>query len=181
MNSIFGKQIQNRNFLSPIGFNFTLARNPKVSFFSKSCKIPEISLGTAIQPTYLKDIEVPGDKISYGDFYLNFFVDENMENYMEIHNWVTGLGFPESPDQYGKLITNRDGVQDPKVAFSDGTLRILNSNYREVAIIKFLDLFPISLSPLEFEAGDSDYNYLSAEVVFKYTIYNILNKDGTPL
>lgn len=178
---MFNKQIQNKNFLSPVGFNFTLSKSPKVSFFSRSCKVPEISLGTAIQPTYLKDIDVPGDKITYGDFYLNFFVDENMENYMVIHNWLTALGYPESPEQFKDFMTNEDNVFDNKIGFSDGSLRILNSNYRDVAIIKFLDLFPISLSPLEFEAGESDYGYFSAEVVFKYTIYEILGANGNPL
>jgi hypothetical protein len=27
-------------------------------------------------------------------------VDEDMENYMAVHNWLTGLGFPETTEQY---------------------------------------------------------------------------------
>ena len=88
----FDKQIDNRNFLSPVGFKFTLSKEPKVTFFSNSARIPEISLGTAVQPAYLKDIDIPGDKLSYGDFSLRFLVDENLENYMSVHNWITGLG-----------------------------------------------------------------------------------------
>jgi len=181
MASAFDNQIQNRNFLSPIGFKFTLAKEPKVSFFSNSCRIPEINLGTAIQPSYLKDIDVPGDKITYGDFFLRFLVDENLENYMAIHNWITGLGYPETTEEYLNLTTNEDGLRDPKEAFSDGSLRILNSNYKDVAVIKFLDLFPVSLSSLDFEANDTDINYFTAEVGFKYTIYNILSPTGDPL
>jgi hypothetical protein len=181
MARVFDKQINNRNFLSPIGFKFTLAKEPKVSFFCNSARIPEITLGTAVQPSYLKDIDIPGEKISYGDFSLRFLVDEGMENYMAIHNWITGLGFPESTEQYRDFITTVDNTLDPKKAFSDGSLRILNSNYKEVAIIKFKDLFPISLSSLEFEATDTDINYFTAEVTFKYTIYNILDKNNNPL
>jgi hypothetical protein len=181
MASAFDKQINNRNFLSPIGFKFTLAKEPKVSFFCNSARIPEITLGTAVQPSYLKDIDVPGEKISYGDFSLRFLVDENMENYMAIHNWITGLGFPESTEQYRDFITTVDNTLDPKKAFSDGSLRILNSNYKDVAIIKFKDLFPISLSSLEFEATDTDINYFTADVVFRYTIYDILGTNGKPL
>ena len=48
----FPRQLDNRNFLAPVGFKFTLAKEPKVDFFSNSCRIPEISLGTAIQPSY---------------------------------------------------------------------------------------------------------------------------------
>ena len=182
MASGFPKQIANRNFLAPVGFKFTLAKEPKVDFFSNSCRIPEISLGTAVQPTYLKDIDVPGDKLSYGDFSFRFLVDENLENYMKIHNWLTGLGYPETTQQYKDLTTDGDGIRDPKEAFSDGALHILNSNYRDIAIVKFNDLFPVFLTPLEFEATDTDINYFTAEVTFKYTIYNVVAADGrTPL
>ena len=180
--SAFRNQIQNRNFLSPIGFKFTLAKEPKVDFFSNSCRIPEISLGTAVQPTYLKDIDVPGDKLSYGDFSFKFLVDENLENYMKIHNWLTGLGYPETTQQYKDLTTDVDGIRDPKEAFSDGNLHILNSNYRNIAIVKFRDLFPVYLTPLEFTAEETDINYFTAEVTFKYTVYNVVSADGrTPL
>lgn len=178
----FPNQINNRNFLSPVGFKFTLSKNPKIPFFCNSARIPEISLGSAIQPTYLKDLDVPGDKLSYGDFSLRFLVDENMENYMAVHNWLTGLGFPETTQQFKDLITNDDGVRDLKEQFSDGSLHILNSNFRDVAIVKFRDLFPIYLTSLDFEASDTDISYFTAEVTFKYTIYNVLDADNrTPL
>ena len=177
----FANQIENRNFLSPIGFKFTLSKNKKVSFFSNSARIPEINLGVANQPSYLKDLDVPGDKLSYGDFTLRFLVDENMENYMAIHNWLTGLGYPETTQQFKDLTTN-DGGRDYKEQYSDGSLHILNSNYRDVAIVKFKDLFPTYLTSLEFEATDADVSYFTAEVTFKYTVYNILAADGrTPL
>ena len=181
MASVFDRQIQNRNYLSPIGFKFTLAKEPKVTFFSNSARIPEINLMLAKQPSYLKDIDLPGEKLTYGDFNLRFLVDENLENYMAIHNWLTGLGFPEITTQYKDLTTTSVGLRDEKSAFSDGSLRILNSNYKDVAIIKFLDLFPVSLTSLEFTATDTDINYFTAEVSFKYTVYQILGNDGRPL
>ena len=182
MSCNFPNQIENRNFLSPIGFKFTLAKDPKISFFSNSTRIPEINMGTANQPTYLKDLDVPGDKMTYGDFTLRFLVDENMENYMAVHNWLTGLGYPETTQQFRDLTTDDDGLRDLKKQFSDGSLHILNSNFRTQAIVKFKDLFPISLTSLEFEASDTDVNYFTAEVSFKYTVYNIFAADGrTPL
>ena len=101
----FPNQIDNRNFLSPVGFKFSLAKEPKVAFFCNTARIPEITLSLNTQPTYLKDIDIPGDKLTYGDLTLRFMVDENMENYMAVHNWLTGLGFPETAQQYKDLIT----------------------------------------------------------------------------
>ena len=91
MTSVFASQIQHRNFLAQVGFKFTLAKFPKVDFFSNSARIPEIVLGTALQASYLKDLDIPGEKLQYGDFSLRFLVDENLENYMAVHNWLTGL------------------------------------------------------------------------------------------
>jgi len=182
MASAFNKQIGNRNFLSPVGFKFSLAKEPKVDFFSNSARIPEISLGTATQPSYLKDVDIPGDKLSYGDFSLRFMVDEGLVNYMKIHNWMTGLGYPDSTQDFKDLTTNDNSVRDLNEQFSDGSLHILNSNFRDVAIVKFRDLFPVYLTSLEFEASDTDINYFTAEVTFKYTLYDIVAPDGrTPL
>ena len=182
MASAFDNQISNRNFLSPVAFKFSLAKDPKIDFYSNSARIPEINLGTAIQPSYLKDLDIPGDKLTYGDFNLRFLVDENLENYMSVHNWLTGLGYPETTQDYKDLLTQPDDIRDSEKAYSDGSLHILNSNFRDVAIVKFKNLFPISLSSLEFEATDNDINYFTADVTFKYTVYNILSSDGrTPL
>ena len=176
--SAFGKQIQNRNFLAPVGFKFTLAKYPKVDFFSNSARIPEITLGTAIEPSYLKDIDIPGEKLTYGDLIIRFLVDENMENYMAVHNWLKGIGFPESPSQFRDQTTNDEGIRDEKEVFSDGSLHILNSNFQDVAIVKFQDLFPVGLTSLEFDATEADINYFTAEVSMRYTVYNIFDTDG---
>jgi hypothetical protein len=177
----FPGQITNRNFLSPAGFKFTLAKEPKVSFFCNSVRIPEINLALAMQPTYLKDIDIPGEKITYGDLTIRFLVDENLENYMAIHNWITGLGFPETTQEYRDLLADEDDVtrpSDPKNAFSDGSLAILNSNFRNSAVVKFKDLFPYTLTSLDFDATITDIQYFTAEASFKYTIYNIYDTDG---
>ena len=183
--NLFDNQIQNRNFLSPIGFKFVLNKAPKVAFFSNTANIPRIDLGTTAQPNYLRDIPIPGDKMEFEDFTLRFLVDENLENYMEIQNWMRGLGFPENLKEIYNLQTNTTGVdnkQNPmNNIYSDGTLEVLNSNKNINFKVVFKDLFPYALSSLDFDATDEDVNYFTAEVVFKYTMYNILDKKGRAL
>ena len=96
-----------------------------------------------------------------------------MENYVSVYNWLKGLGFPETTQQFRDVTTDSKGQRDPKEAFCDGTLRILNSNYREVGKVKFNDLFPTSLTSLDFDATATDVQYLTAEATFKYTIYDL--------
>ena len=175
MTSAFRNQIQNRNFLSGVAFKFNLTKFPKVDFFSNSARIPELNLELTTQASYLKNIDVPGERLTYGDFTLRFLVDENMENYIAIYNWLKGLGFPETTQQFRDVTTDSKGQRDPKEAFCDGTLRILNSNYREVGKVKFNDLFPTSLTSLDFDATATDVQYLTAEATFKYTIYDLVS------
>ena len=184
--SPFDKQIANRNYMSPLGFKLVLTKTPKVDFLCQSANIPSISMGTAIQPSYLKDIPVPGDKVLYDDLNVRFLVDEKMENYLAIHKWITGLGYPESIGQYNQLKKD-DKRTDSLVSdkgdplyfqYSDATLQVLNSNYKPSVLINFKDAFPISLSTLDFDVTTRDYNYFTAEVTFKYTIYNITDPSG---
>ena len=182
----FANQIQNRNFLAPVGFKFTLSKYPKVAFFSNSARIPELSLGTAIQPSYLKDIDVPGDKIEFGDLNLRFLVDEDLVNYMEIQNWIRGLGFPDSMKEFNDLEkenilgVNKFGQEGDNI-YSDGTLQILSSNLVPKFQVVFNDLFPYSLSTISFDATDTDIEYFTAEVSFKYTIYTLADMRGNPI
>ena len=174
----WNNQLSNRNYLSPVGFKFTITKVPKADFFSNSASIPGINLGFAEQPTYLKNLPVPGDKLTYADFSLRFFVDENLTNYMEVHNWLRALGFPESLDEFTALkeqdrYNPSTDARNALGEYSDGSLFIYNSNYNEVARVDFLDVFPISLSTINFDATDSDIQYVTAEATFKYSIYNI--------
>tara|TARA_B100000073_G_scaffold149281_1_gene122991 strand:- start:735 stop:1271 length:537 start_codon:yes stop_codon:yes gene_type:complete len=167
--SKWDREIKNKNFLSPTGFKFSLEKAPKVDFFANSVNIPGINLGVAVQSTPLKDLMIPGDKLVYNDFSIQFMVDENMENYLEIHDWMRGLGYPESMAEALPF-----GNVDPIAgAFSDGAMIIYNSNYIPITKVKFKDLFPVSLSPVQFDAKATDINYIMAEATFKYTIFDI--------
>lgn len=178
-------QIENRNFLSPTGFKLSIKRCPKVAFFCNEANIPKIELGIATQPTYLKDLDTPGDKIVFSDLNLRFMVDEDLKNYMEIQNWIRGLGYPENLEQYANLEKQMSYgeryTQTASNVYSDGTLQILNSNSVANFQIIFKDLFPFSLSTLLFDAKLTDIQYLAADVSFKYTIYDIVSLSGKPL
>ena len=187
--SPFDKQIANRNYMSPLGFKLILTKTPKVDFLCQSANIPQISMGTAVQPSYLKDIPVPGDKVLYDDLSVRFLVDEKMENYLAIYKWMTGLGYPESIGQYNQLrkddIRTNASVSDEGdplyFQYSDATLQVLSSNYKPSVLVNFTDAFPVSLSTLEFDVSQRDYSFFTASVTFKYTIFNITDPNGNRL
>jgi len=182
----YQRQIKNRNFLSPVGFKFILARAPKLAYFTNAVNLPGVSLGFAEQPSYLRMIPVPGDMMQFNDFTLRFLVDENLENYLEIQNWIRGLGFPDSLKEIYDLqnedtpMGNRTSPSQEMDIYSDGTLQILTSSENLQFNVKFRDMFPISISDLEFDSTDTDINYFAASVTFKYSMYDIvdLNNDS---
>ena len=169
----FDKQITNRNYLSNVGFNFKLARYPKIDFFSNTVNLPGLSLGVVNAPNYLKELPLPGDRLVFDDLNLTFIVDEKLENYLAVHNWMRGLGFPDSIKDFIDQVTDQDNLIDMDQQYSDGTLLVLNNQFNSVARVKFNGLFPTSLSRLQFDASNDDYQTLTATVTFKYTIYNI--------
>lgn len=192
--SNFARQIENRNFLSPVGFKFSLNRSPKVAFFCNKANIPDISLGTTVQPNYYRPIPQPGEIVEFGDLNVRFMVDEDLENYLEIQNWIRGLGFPENSTQFSNLHEEGESLMSTQEykknkinwgfghnIYSDGTLQVLGSNFTPKFEINFKDLFPYTLTTLEFDATDTDIEYFTAEVGFKYTMYSILDKEGRPL
>jgi hypothetical protein len=103
-----------------------------------------------------------------------------MQNYLAIYNWLIGLGFPESHDQYKDFVSLQSQNQnvDPRLGqnvlnYSDATLIILGSNNVPVKSIKFIDVHPTTLGTLNFVANASDINYLIGNATFRYTYYSI--------
>jgi hypothetical protein len=114
---------------------------------------------------------------------MNFLVDENIENYLILHNWMRGLGVPdrfserrEFLDKQAKLSYNTEGG-DTK--FADATLTILNSNFQSNFQVVFYDIIPTSLSALDFNATVDGTEYAAASVTFRYRSYEIQALEGS--
>ena len=144
-----------------------------------------MDLGVANHPTYLKDIPTPGDKVDFGDLNVRFLVDEDLGNYAQLQRWIRGLGFPESLQEFIDL--EKDATMPANYynqgddIYSDGTLQILSSNFNAKFNVMFKDLWPYSLSTLNFDATDTDIEYFTADASFKYTIYDITDLDNKSL
>jgi len=187
------------DYASPTQFKFQLTKLPKVEYFTTACNIPGISLNATVQPTPLADIPLPGDTLTFSDLEITFLVDENLENYREIHGWMYGIGFPKSRTQFAALVeANKDrfptegkdskstdagkvkyGAQALGPIFSDATLNVLTSKNNANIEVRFSDVFPVSLSGLNFDQQADDVTYLSATVSFKYKLYEFATKGAS--
>ena len=179
------------DYSSPTQFRFLINQLPKVQYFTTEANIPGITLGEGTYNTPLKDLPLLGDKLTYDDLTITFIVDENLENYIEMHTWLTGIGFPKDRKQFSEFrsatsnmsVKTRGESNDigdvrastPELAMtSDSVMTILTNKNNPVVECRFRDVFPTSLSGLTYSQNQTDVEYLTATVNFKYTIYEII-------
>ena len=177
-------QPSNLNYLSPLGFRFQIKRLPNVNYFCQSVTLPTITMNPAEQQsTPFGIIPRPGDRLTYDPFVLRFRVDEDLVNYLEIENWLVGMGHPETLQQSkdfadsnpSAFVTGRGGNQSASSAnfVSDATLTVLTSHKNPHVNIFFQDAFPITLTELTFDTTQADLEYLEATVTFRYRKFSI--------
>jgi len=93
MNAVI-EGVANKSLLSPLSFEFQLKRAPHVEFFIQAVRTPGLSLPSIPMPSPHLRIPRAGEHIDYDDLSIDFKVDENFQNYLEIHDWLRGLGKP---------------------------------------------------------------------------------------
>lgn len=164
------------NTLSPNGFIFNISRIPLVNFFCQTANLPRIMLGEAEMSNPLSNIGIPGDKLTFEPLNIQFMVDENMENYLQIFDWMMALGFPRNHDQYKDFINQQTPEQlilldELSKNFSDASLQILNSKNNVVKTVKYVNVFPVALDGLSFASTNEDVIHLVANATFRYTYF----------
>jgi len=157
----------NKNFLGQTGFKLVLDRAPTVTYFCQNVPIPSIQLNTTTINTPLIDYTRPGTKLQFSPLSLTFRVDEDMVNYIEIYNWLIGIGAPSKTEQ--RRLYEATSVNNN--IFSDATLFVLSSKYNPNLKIKFHNMFPESISELQFSSTVTDIDYLEASIIFQYTLF----------
>ena len=185
------------DYASPIQFRFKMTKIPNVEFFVQTANIPGIGLGTTEMATPLKDIPMPGDKVNYQSLDISFLVDEKLNNYKELHDWILGLGFPNDNLQYANLVSGSADTFPGTTAstaatgtsikqpipeggiYSDATLTVLNSKNVAKTEIRFQNLYPTSLGSLNYDIQASDVDYLTVSASFNYINYDIVQISTT--
>lgn len=160
---------KNKNLLGQTAYSLILQRLPTVEYFCQNIGLPSVSLGSVNVTTPVIDYPLPGEKLTFSPLNVTFRVDEDMKNFIEIFNWMVGLGSPEDPKQYRTYKENSINKRN----LSDGTLKILSNKHNPNITVKFKEMFPENISELQFSTSASDIQYLEATASFRYTSYSI--------
>jgi hypothetical protein len=165
------------NYLAPLNFQFVLRRAPSVNFFIQKVSIPSLKLGAPEFKTMFVNVPEAGDRLTYGSLNVTFKVDEDMQNYLEIFNWMRGLGFSKTFDEYRRLAEKPQYVGEG--IYSDISLLVMTGIKNPHFSIDFIDAFPVDLSPINFDVTSGDVNYVTASASFKYTYFDVTKISGS--
>ena len=185
------RQPEKLDYASPTQFKFVINQLPKVEFFTVAASIPAITLGESVFPTPFRQIPIQGDTITFDSFDISFIVDEYLENYLSLHNWITGIGFPKSTTQFttfrdetsetpSNVFPAKSGnrtsapIKPDNPNYSDATLTILSNKNNPIVEIRFRDMYPVSLGALEYDQNATDVDYLRVNATFSYQLYEIV-------
>jgi hypothetical protein len=188
--SPLNRQPSKLDYTSPTQFRFVINQLPKVEYFTVAGNIPGITLDEIELGTPLKNIPLMGNKLTYEDLSITFIVDEDLQNYIEMHTWLTAIGFPKDKSQFRNFRSATSNVASAtrgesndigdvkpstpeRAMYSDAVMSILTNKNNPVVECRFADVFPTSLSGLTYSQNQTDVEYLTADVNFKYQIYEI--------
>ena len=186
--SPLARQPDKLDYASPTQFKFGIHQLPKVEFFTVSANVPGISAGVVTRATPFKDIPLVGEKLTYENLSITFQIDEYLENYISLHNWMKGIGFPTDRQEFRTFRdvtsnTPASGKTPPtdlvgkavpdRALYSDAYLMILSNKNNPIVEVNFQNIFPVSLSALEFTQTVSDVEFMTATAEFAYQIYEI--------
>ena len=166
MSKLTDSQPTNLNQLNVLSFDVSFSRLPAVQYFCQRISLPTVVLGETNEPTPFLNLPIEGDTLTFEALSLSFIVDEDLQNYREIYNWLTALGFPRDYGQFAALEEPSSGTEETK--YSDLTIVLhtnkSNPNYR----IRFTDCFPTSLSSIQFDATPTGMDPIVVDATFNF-------------
>jgi hypothetical protein len=149
-------------------YRFSIGRgDEKLTLFGQGVGIPGVKLNTQPQPTTLGiQIPVAVNTFNFEPLNLEFIVDENLENWKSIYDWMKSIG-----NISNDVDNTRYHTWD-----TSANLDILGSNYLPLngKTIRFYYAIPVSLSGINFKSDASDSAPIKARVSFEYSYYEFV-------
>ena len=159
----------NRSFLTNNKYELVINRLPNVVFFLQALNLPNITLSNVITQTPFVELKKPGNQLRYEDLTVNYILDEDMQSWLEIYNWMTNLGNPETKNKIGSL-TKVSGKSNSIT--SDMTILIKTNANNPNIRVSFYDAFPIDLGGVQLTSTEGQ-DFLTSTITFTYNYYKV--------
>jgi hypothetical protein len=156
-------------------FALSFSRLPYIQFFVQTVNAPGIMTSPAMQPTPFITAPVPADKMQYEQLNLSCLLDEPMWSWTSVNDWLKGITFPENFEQYQNLrMQQRLQTQNKKPQYSDCQLTVFTNKNNPIMNLYFKDVFPVSLSGIQFSTKTPATEVLTFDASFAFTNYDIV-------
>lgn len=157
---------KNINYLTPSNFKLTLDHEhyANTEFFVQSFEHPSVSVAVATNYSSPRAmLPVAGDKINFSDLSITIFVDEDMNSYHEMFDWLT------------RIVTENNTVDRSEniPTYLDMTLSVLTSKNNVGKTIKYKNCILTDLSGLSFEPSNTE-GHISFTASFKFSEFIII-------
>ena len=178
MSGAIERNPSNRDLLQGTKFHLNFSRLPGLTFFCQTVNIPGVSLSEVPRNTPFIDLYVPGEKIIYDTLNATMLINEDMSDWIIIHDWIRAMTFPREFEEYAKMdgmfkdSVLRKGTKVPP-QYSDASLTVYTNKNNPNLRISFKDCFPTSLGGIQFSSMDSAETIQTTDVLFRYSYYNI--------
>jgi hypothetical protein len=147
---------QNKNPLAiSDGFRMVFNKAPNTSYFCQNFVMPGLSVSETVVARPQQDAYFPGDKLIYEPLTVTMLVAENMENFVEIYDWLQ------------RSVKANNSAE----MFDDITAYILSSKNNPNREVVFKNAFPVSIGSIAFNVQDADITYAQVDVTFRYDYY----------
>ena len=164
--SPINRQPTSTNYLYQTFYKFQMRRLPKVNYFMQKVSLPDFASGGPIeQPTRFVPVKHPSKNVSFDNLTIEFLVDENLENWRELYDWMRTIYLV---DDY------KNFESETSTHFTEGSILLLNSAMNVNKEIRFHNLLPISLSGIDFDSTDTDLTPRVATATFAFDFYEFL-------
>ena len=170
MSKLTDSQPTNLNQLNVNSFDISFSRLKGVQFFCQRLSLPTVVLGETVEVSPFMNKALEGDTLTFEALSLSFILDEDLQNYIEVYNWMTALGFPKEYAQFAALKTPPDTSATSQTAslYSDLTVVLHTNKSNPNYTITFTDVFPTSLSSIQLEATNTGMDPIIVDATFNY-------------
>lgn len=163
--------LESQNFLQPTGFKVVVLRKrfKNLEFFAQSVQHPDLNVAPSVAPFRGTNALMPGDKLEYGTLTIEAIMDENMNVYKEMHEWL------KSTVEQKYKPANVARVGDEDITTYDISLMVLSSHNNTIDTIRYKSTFPISIGTVNFQSTADAVQYVTFPITFAYTTFTITN------
>lgn len=152
---------QNKNLLQPTKYSLVFPEISDTIYFCQKANLPGVQLDYVSHQTPQLDLYVSGTKLSYNTFDITFLVNEDLVAWTSIYNWMKELA---SVDQSYKR--RQPGIKQ-------AILTVYSNQNNPKFRIKYSNIFPLSVSDLEFDTTLSAEDHVVATATFRYDYFEI--------